>query len=119
MVSASVKRKKRGRPATGADPLVGVRLPPETIARIDRAARATKQTRSEAIRAFIERGLARAEAKPAAQSGTQRAASAAYAEKAAATQIDRMHEASGESEEVKAKQKRRLTKGPSEFRKAR
>jgi len=55
--SIAVKRKKRGRPATGVDPLVGVRIPKETIAEIDAWARSNDTTRSEAIRRLVERGL--------------------------------------------------------------
>jgi hypothetical protein len=51
-------RKKRGRPATGQDPVVPVRLPTEVIAAVDGwAERNEAGSRSEAIRALIERGL--------------------------------------------------------------
>jgi hypothetical protein len=50
--------KKRGRPATGKDPLVALRLPPEMTKAIDAwAARNDKASRSEAIRRLVERGL--------------------------------------------------------------
>lgn len=54
-------RKKIGRPFEGGrDPLVGVRLPKELIARIDTwAAKHADANRSEAIRALIEAGLKR------------------------------------------------------------
>jgi hypothetical protein len=55
--SISVKRKKRGRPATGTDPLVGVRLHEATIKAIDAWAVKHDMSRSEAIREFIDRGL--------------------------------------------------------------
>jgi hypothetical protein len=55
--SISVKRKKRGRPATGTDPLVGVRLPEATIKAVDAYAADKNISRSEAIREFIDRGL--------------------------------------------------------------
>src|SRR5258705_110349 len=55
--SISVKRKKRGRPATGTDPLVGVRLPEATIKALDAWAAGKNISRSEAIREFIDRGL--------------------------------------------------------------
>jgi hypothetical protein len=58
--SITVKPKKRGRPATGRDPLVGVRIPTELIAEIDAWARRSKITRSEAIRQFIEAALPKA-----------------------------------------------------------
>jgi Arc/MetJ-type ribon-helix-helix transcriptional regulator len=52
--------KKLGRPATGVDPVRGIRLSDALIARIDRWwADAGKGygTRSDAIRELIERGL--------------------------------------------------------------
>jgi hypothetical protein len=55
--SIFVKRKKRGRPATGTDPFVGVRLPEATIKALDAWAASKKISRSEAIREFIDRGL--------------------------------------------------------------
>jgi Arc/MetJ-type ribon-helix-helix transcriptional regulator len=56
--SIAVKPKKRGRPATGRDPFVGIRLPPELITALDKW-RATVQipSRSEAIRTLVELGL--------------------------------------------------------------
>jgi hypothetical protein len=54
----SVKRKKKGRPATGTDPLVATRMPPELIRSIDEwAAAHAGGSRSEAIRRLIELGL--------------------------------------------------------------
>src|SRR5712675_133531 len=49
--SITVKRKKRGRPATGTDPLVGVRFPQTLIDTIDAWGAAHEQplTRSHAI----------------------------------------------------------------------
>jgi hypothetical protein len=51
--SITVKRKRPGRPATGTDPLVGVRLPPTIIVAIDADADANSETRSEAIRRIL------------------------------------------------------------------
>jgi hypothetical protein len=59
--------KKRGRPATGTDPLLNFRAPGELTARIDawRAARGEPPaSRSEAIRQLIELGLAKGRAVP-------------------------------------------------------
>lgn len=53
-------KPKIGRPATGRDPLVGVRLPQELIDRLDDWARAQDLTRSAAVRLVIERALKRA-----------------------------------------------------------
>jgi hypothetical protein len=55
--SIKVKPKKRGRPATGKDPLIGIRAPPELIAKIDRYAEHQALTRSEAIRKLLEHAL--------------------------------------------------------------
>ena len=49
--------KKRGRPATGKDPLVTVRLPMEMIAALDAKAGAAGATRSVIIRELIGAGL--------------------------------------------------------------
>lgn len=58
VTSIAVKpKKKRGRPATGKDPLLGVRVPPETTLRIDALAADEGITRSEAVRRLIELGL--------------------------------------------------------------
>jgi hypothetical protein len=55
--SISVKQKRRGRPATGQDPLVGFRLPPETLRRLDQLAERKGISRSDAIRRLIQAGL--------------------------------------------------------------
>jgi hypothetical protein len=57
--SIPVKPKKRGRPATGVDPFVGVRFPAKMLDTIDAwAAKAGDDvSRSEAIRRLVELGL--------------------------------------------------------------
>ena len=57
--SIKVQPKKRGRPATGKDPLMGFRAPPELRASIVRWAetQADRPTLSEATRRLVERGL--------------------------------------------------------------
>jgi predicted DNA-binding protein len=57
--STEVIPKKRGRPATGKDPLVAVRLPPKMITALDKWAAREGLTRSAAVRQMIERGLER------------------------------------------------------------
>jgi hypothetical protein len=57
--SITVVPKKRGRPATGKDPLLTVRAPTELIAAIDAWAAKEKLARSEAVRRLIEAGLKR------------------------------------------------------------
>jgi hypothetical protein len=54
-----IPKKKRGRPATGRDPVYGVRLSKEIVEGIDKWAKTNGQhDRSGAIRAMIERALA-------------------------------------------------------------
>jgi hypothetical protein len=57
--SIKVLPKKRGRPATGKDPFVGVRLPSAMIEALDSRAEADGVTRSETMRRLIEAGLKR------------------------------------------------------------
>jgi Arc/MetJ-type ribon-helix-helix transcriptional regulator len=55
--SITVQPKKRGRPATGKDPLVGARFPQDLIDAIDAWAAKNDASRSEAIRRLVELGL--------------------------------------------------------------
>jgi hypothetical protein len=55
--SITVKRKKAGRPATGTEPLYGVRMSDELMAQIQKWGRESSATRSEAIRRLVELGL--------------------------------------------------------------
>jgi hypothetical protein len=50
--------RRRGRPRSGVDPIVGTRFPAETISRIDAWARARAMDRSKGLRALVEIGLA-------------------------------------------------------------
>jgi Ribbon-helix-helix protein, copG family len=50
-------KKRRGRPATGKDPLVSARLPPAVVAEVEAWAATNDATRSEAIRRLLEIGL--------------------------------------------------------------
>jgi hypothetical protein len=53
------KESRRGRPATGRDPVVAVRMPDETITEVDRFARTLGlSSRSEAIRYMVTRSAA-------------------------------------------------------------
>ena len=53
------KETRRGRPTTGRDPVVAVRLPHEAIADVDRLARRLGlSSRSDAIRYMIIRSIA-------------------------------------------------------------
>lgn len=57
LMSISVDQKKRGRPATGITPQIGLRLPSELSDVIDTFAMDESVSRSEAIRRLIEAGL--------------------------------------------------------------
>ena len=114
--TAGGKRPGAGRPATGRDPSRTFRLSDGFIAGLD--AWAEKQddrpTRSEAIRRLVEMGLAGAE-KPAARRSE---ISAAKAKELAAKAIDRLVDHAAHPDE-QASRKRRLLKGPEEFREVR
>jgi Ribbon-helix-helix protein, copG family len=60
--SVSVKQKRRDRPATGTDQIVGVRLEAETIKALDRLVIRENISRSGIIRRLIELGLKAAKA---------------------------------------------------------
>jgi hypothetical protein len=51
------KRRKRGRPATGHDPILGVRVPAKVIRKIDLLGEALSMDRSATVRRLLERGL--------------------------------------------------------------
>jgi hypothetical protein len=55
--SITVKRKKAGRPATGTEPLYGVRISDELMGQIQKWGKDNSATRSEAIRRLVELGL--------------------------------------------------------------
>jgi hypothetical protein len=57
-ITAKPKKKRRGRPATGRDPMIGLRAGKELTAAIDAwAERHAVKGRSEAMRLLIELGL--------------------------------------------------------------
>jgi hypothetical protein len=107
--SITVKRKKRGRPATGTNPLIGVRMPPPTIARLDQWAAENGTTRSETIRRLVEQALSASAARP--YSKKTAAAAAAVAEQHIGPLVD-----PSASSEERQRRKQRLLKGPEEFR---
>jgi Arc/MetJ-type ribon-helix-helix transcriptional regulator len=114
--SISVNKKSRGRPKKkgGVYPVSAVRLPPTLGAEVDKWAgsQADTPTRSEAIRRLVELGLTvKTRSEP---SERQRAAIADLASQA----IDSLTAAAPNNDE-KASRRRRLIKGPEEFREAR
>jgi Arc/MetJ-type ribon-helix-helix transcriptional regulator len=112
----ATSKKKRGRPATGRDPVTAIRLPEDLRVRVEAWAAKLGDTpsRSEAIRRLVEMGLASARPTIAKTS----AKSAAKASKLAGEMIDILGDGSAPIEE-REKRKRRLIKGPPEFRKMR
>jgi Arc/MetJ-type ribon-helix-helix transcriptional regulator len=109
----SVKRKKRGRPATGTEPLYGVRISDELMTHIQKWAQENGATRSEAIRRLVELGLDTA--KPPAQTTAK---TADKAKELAGDAINQMADESASADE-QASRKRKLISGPEEFRDAR
>ena len=113
--SSKPKAQKRwGRPPTGQDPVVTVRLSAKLRKSINAWAigQSDNPSRSEAIRRLLEQALAAA----ASSRRGDRTARASRAEKMAGEQIDRMLKQSDQPDAVKAKRKNRLIKGPIEFR---
>src|SRR3954452_10625166 len=111
--SIKVKPKKRGRPATGKDPLMAFRASPIMRASVVKWAenQPDEPTLSEAIRRLVESALERDANSVARPSGQ----SAAKAKELAAKAIDGLTDAAAPAEE-QASRKRRLLKGPEEFR---
>jgi hypothetical protein len=97
-------------PAAGEGTLIGLRLEPALLARVDRWAASQKDgpSRLEAIRRLIELGLA------VALPAGVRTARAAQAAEMASEEIDRLADSSATDEERQLR-KRRLIKGPKEF----
>jgi hypothetical protein len=109
--SISVKRKKPGRPATGTEPLYGVRIGDELMNEIMTWAKSNELSRSEAIRRLVELGLiVKVSTKP-----VSKPVHSTRAAELASKVIDGMIDPSAPPEE-RARRRRRLTKGPSEFR---
>jgi len=111
VVGRPEKKARRGRPPSGArDPMVAIRMAKALIANADAWARANGTGRSEAIRRLLELGLS-------VKTTTKQpsAARALRAKQLAAQAIDKMVDPTIHPEE-RAQRRRRLTKGPEEFR---
>src|SRR5690349_14179018 len=115
--SNKLRPKKRGRPATGKDPLYGVRISDDLMASIQAWAKPDHLSRSAAIRALVELGLAakREATPPSTAVRHARRGKADHASSMAGSAIDKLSDQSATTEE-QAKRKRRLVRGPSEFR---
>jgi hypothetical protein len=107
-----VPKKGRGRPATGRDPVTAIRLSKRLRETVDKWASKQEDQpgRSEAIRRLVELGLtAKTKYRPSSPAVADRA------KELANTAIERIIDPSAPPEE-RAERRRRLTKGPSEFR---
>jgi hypothetical protein len=114
MKSATKKdtKKSPGRPATGIGIQIGTRWPADIVRLVDEWRRAHPDLpgRPEAIRRLVELGLTiKTKAKQPS------AARAARAKELAAKAIDKMIDPSAPPEE-RSQRRRRLIKGPTEFR---
>ena len=109
--SKSETQKKRGRPTRGGDPVSAVRLPTALTADVDLwAAHNGAETRPDAIRRYVEIGLEHS--RPSKRRSLQ---STARASELASEQIDKLGDPSL-PEPVRHARKRKLIKGPKEFR---
>jgi Ribbon-helix-helix protein, copG family len=114
--SIKVAPKRRGRPPSGGrDPGVHIRLPKEMIEAIDAYSAAEQVNRSEGIRRLVEIALGRARPIERPAAAKTRSASAERAKELAEKTIERLTDPETPSEE-KVVRRRRLVKGPSEFR---
>jgi hypothetical protein len=107
------KRPGAGRPATGNNPMLSFRMPDPIMKEIRSWANANDVTRSEAVRQLVVLGLS-ASRSSRPHSAQTRAKAAALASET----IDRHTDQSAAPEE-QASRKRRLLKGPKEFREIR
>ena len=104
---AKKSRRQRDRPAAGRDPVAAIQLPAELTRAADQWAADHGMSRSEAVINLLEQALAMARPRTKA--------SRAKAVQLAAEEIDKMRLPSVSNEE-KQTRKRRLLKGPREFR---
>jgi Arc/MetJ-type ribon-helix-helix transcriptional regulator len=108
-------KKRRGRPATGKDPLVSARLPQTLIDQVEDWAATNEASRSEAIRRLVELGLTvKTEERPKSEDTKQRQKTKQRARELAGAVVDEMTDTTA-SPENQADRKRRLIKGPEEF----
>jgi hypothetical protein len=118
--SIKVEPKKRGRPATGKDPLMGFRASPVMRASVVRWAenQPDQPTLSEAIRRLVEIGLAKAPSSKRPRVLSTAKQGAARAAELAGRTIDKQSDPAASDEERKVR-KRKLVEGPSAFRNTR
>ena len=118
--SITVKPKRRGRPATGKDPLMGFRASPVMRASVVKWAenQPDNPSLSEAIRRLVEVGLSKSSGTKGPRVLSTIKQSAARAVELAAKTIDKQIDPKAPAEEQEAR-KRKLLKGPEEFRETR
>jgi len=118
--SITVHQNKRGRPATGRDPAVTIRLPESVLASVEHWAMSQEDQppRSQAIRRLVEIGLSESEAPKRPKVLSTAKQSAARARELANTTIDKRSDPAASAEEHKVR-KRKLVEGPSMVRNAR
>ena len=104
------KPNKGGRPATGRDPVTAIRLSEEFRAAVDKwaAKQDDKPPRSEAIRRLVELGLTMKSKQAPVERATR-------ARELAAKAIEKISDPSA-SQEERTQRRRRITRGPQEFR---
>jgi hypothetical protein len=112
MARQSVLSRKRGPPPTGKGELIGVRLQPRALSALDAWIRKTGGTisRPEAIRRLVELALTGTLSMPRTSPKV-----ALKAAELAAQQIDQLSDPTA-TDEQRQTRKRRLLKGPQEFR---
>jgi hypothetical protein len=114
-----ITKKRRGPAPTGIGTLVGVRLQPDRLTALDAwiVAQDTPMTRPEAIRAMLDAVLVIVAKRPG-KKAVGKPARASRARELAAEAIDKMGDPAASTEE-RDERRRRLTKGPPEFREVR
>jgi len=118
--SITAEPKKRGRPATGKDPLMGFRASPVMRASVVRWAenQTDNPSLSEAIRRLVEIGLSGTTTSERPRVLSTSKQSAARAAELAARTIEKRIDPKAPAEEREVR-KRKLLRGPEEFRETR
>ncbi|MET4240711.1 hypothetical protein [Bradyrhizobium sp. RT10b] len=113
------QKSKRGRPATGRDPMVSSRIPAEIVAAVDQWAAKNETTRSDAIKQLVELGLTvKAKSRAKSEDAQQRQETKQRARELAGDTINEITDKAA-SPDDQASRKRRLVKGPEEFQNVR
>jgi hypothetical protein len=113
IITDKQKKAGRGRPRTGSFPMMGLRASPELRAAIEAWSESQEDTPklSEAIRRLVELGLTlKTPARPVSNPGRR-----LRVQELATKAIEKIIDPSAPPDE-RAQRRRRLTKGPTEFR---